>query len=370
MSLRDQRQQEFAGMFIEAGCRGILDLCPRFGKIRTAIHVFNELTPSRVLIAYPDLKIRDSWENDFRLVGGKPAEVVYTTHRSLEKHAGEKFDLVVIDEVHALSERQVLALINLSSINPRIMCLTGTLAKETEKYMRSALSLRVVARYPMSLAIQEGVISDYRIRVVTIPLDDKQVKQFGKKSRTEKNYYDAMTWSINKMEEEGKDTRFLKLNRMRVLATSISKRSATLKLINIHRENRLLVFCGTIDFADNLGIPSYHSKSTEKQVFKDFAEGNGNHLAVIKIGNAGVTYKPLNRIIMNYFDSNPENMAQKINRCMSMEYDNPDKIAYIDIVCTTEYVEQTWLRKALEFFDRSKITWVKMKPDTGLIELF
>jgi hypothetical protein len=109
-----------------------------------------------------------------------------------------------------------------------------------------------------------------------------------------------------------------------------------------------------------LGIPSFHSKSTDKESFKRFAEGEGNHMAVVKIGNTGVTYKPLNKVIINYFDSNAENLAQKINRCMAMEYNNLDKKARIYIVCTTEPVEEKWLNKALEFFDQSKINVVNV----------
>ena len=71
-----------------------------------------------------------------------------------------------------------------------------------------------------------------------------------------------------------------------------------------------------------------------------------------------MTYKPLNRVIINYFDSNGENLAQKINRCMAMEYDNPEKKAQIYIVCSTEDVEAKWLKKALEFFDKSKIKFI------------
>ena len=98
--------------------------------------------------------------------------------------------------------------------------------------------------------------------------------------------------------------------------------------------------------------------ATEKQKFEDFASGKGKHMAVVKIGNTGVTYKPLNRVIINYFDSNAENLAQKINRCMAMEYNNPDKRAQIYIVCSDEDVEARWLKKALEFFDKSKIKFV------------
>jgi hypothetical protein len=93
-------------------------------------------------------------------------------------------------------------------------------------------------------------------------------------------------------------------------------------------------------------------------MFEDFASGKGNHMAVVKIGNTGVTYKPLNKVIINYFDSNAENLAQKINRCMAMEYDTPDKKAKIYIISSDEDVELKWLKKALEFFDKSKIKYV------------
>jgi hypothetical protein len=62
-------------------------------------------------------------------------------------------------------------------------------------------------------------------------------------------------------------------------------------------------------------------------------------------------------VIINYFDSNAENLAQKINRCMAMEYNTPDKKADIYIICSTEKVEEKWLNKALEFFDKNKIRY-------------
>jgi hypothetical protein len=151
---------------------------------------------------------------------------------------------------------------------------------------------------------------------------------------------------------------FMRLARMRLIQSSVAKTNATKALLAKHKDERVLVFCGVTKIADNLGIPSYHSKSSEKQLFEDFAEGKGNHLAVVKIGNTGVTYKPLNKVIINYFDSNAENLAQKINRCMAMEYSTPDKKAHIYIVSTTEPTELKWLQKALEFFDTNKIKYV------------
>jgi hypothetical protein len=71
-----------------------------------------------------------------------------------------------------------------------------------------------------------------------------------------------------------------------------------------------------------------------------------------------VTYTPLHKVIINYFDSNAENLAQKINRCMGMEYNTPDKKAHIYIVSTNEPIELKWLSTALEFFDKNKIKYI------------
>ena len=358
MTLRDQRQQEFANVWLNSGKFCILNLCPRFGKIRTTINILEKTKPKSILIAYPDNKIKDSWKADFEDRGYDDSNVTYTTHLSLHKHKDDKFDLVVLDEIHLLSEAQIEACKELIDNNECILGLTGTLSKWTENTLFSELGLSVIATYTIEQAVNEGVIVDYEINVIRVPLDTVIMQDFKGKKRTEKRHFDTYGWMIDKMEREGKNTMFLRLGRMRVIQSSLAKRKATQKILDRHKDERILVFCGVTKIADSLGIPSYHSKSNEKQIFNDFAEGKGNHLAVVKIGNTGVTYKPLNKVIINYFDSNAENLAQKINRCMAMEYNNPDKKAQIYIISTNEEVELRWLKKALEFFDKEKIKYI------------
>jgi superfamily II DNA or RNA helicase len=358
MTLRDQRQKEFADAWINAGKFGVLNLCPRFGKIYTTINILEKLKPKSILITYPDNKIKDSWQTDFETRGYDDSNVTYTTHLSLHKYTENVYDIVIIDEVHLLSDNQLFATKDLLKNNDVVLGLTGTLSKWTEDTLCEHLDLCVVATYTIEQAIEEGVIVDYEITVVKVPLDNKLVNDYKGKKRTEKAQFDAYGWVINSLEREGKSTMFLRLARMRIIQNSIAKLNKTRELLKRHKDERVLVFCGVTKIADQLGIPSYHSKKTEKDIFDNFASGEGNHLAVVKIGNTGVTYKPLNRVIINYFDSNGENLAQKINRCMAMEYNNPDKKAQIYIVCSTEDVEKNWLRKALEFFDKSKIKFV------------
>jgi superfamily II DNA or RNA helicase len=358
MTLRDKRQKEFAEDWLKTRW-GILDLCPRFGKIYSTINILETMPDDiQILITYPDKEIEKSWKEDFKKRGYKNPNITYSTHLSIEKHQDKKFDLVIVDEIHLLSENQIEACFNLFMINRDVLGLTGTLSVWTEKKISERLGLSVVGYYPIDLAIEEGVIVDYQIYVIKVPLDNKKRGMFKKKDRTEKKQFGALSWVINMKMEEGEDTMFLRLARMRIVQSSESKRLKTIEILRNHIDERILVFCGVTKIADNLGIPSYHNKVKEKEVFQDFVDGKGKHLAVVKIGNAGVTYKPLNKVIINYFDSNSENLAQKINRCMGMEYDTPDKKAHIYIICSDEEVELRWLHKALEFFSKDKIKYI------------
>ena len=357
--LRNKRQQELAQLWLNNGKYGIINAAPRMGKIFTTINILQKLDKhATILIAYPDVKIKESWEHDFVARKYKNPNITYTTHLSLHKYKDKLFDLVIIDEIHLLSDAQLDAAEELLLENMHVLGLTGTLARDTELELLERLELPVIAEYPIEQAINEGVIVDYQITVKHVPLDNKIKINYKDKLKTEKQQFDAYGWVINKVQAQGNDTMFLRLARMRIIQNSLSKLQATRELLQKHADERILVFCGVTAIADNLGIPSYHSKSTEKDVFANFAEGKGNHLAVVKIGNTGVTYKPLNRVIINYFDSNAENLAQRINRCMAMEYNTPDKKAHIYIICSNEEVEIKWLMKALEFFDKSKIKYV------------
>ena len=234
------------------------------------------------------------------------------------------------------------------SINDDILGLTGTLSRWTKRTLRDDLSLSVVAEYPIEKAIEEGVIVDYQITVVKVPLDNVVRNEYGKKKikKTELQQFKYLTGTINRMMYSGGNTMFMRLARMRLIQSSLAKLNKTKQLLNQYQDERVLVFCGTTKIADSLGIPSHHSKSKDKDAFKRFAEGEGTHMAVVKIGNTGITYKPLNKVIINYFDSNAENLAQKINRCMAMEYNTPDKKADIYIISSQENVEEKWLNKA------------------------
>lgn len=360
MGLRDIRQQELADRWIDYGKFGIINAAPRFGKIKVAIKIMEKIKPKTVLIAYPDNKIRDSWLEDFDKFGFSSPSIRFTTFLSLHKYAQERFDLVILDECHLLSDAQMEVCKTLIASQARrcVLGLTGTLSRWTAKGLSEELSLPVVAKYSIEMAIKEGILPDYEINVVRVSLDDRIMNDYNGKRTTEKKKFANYKWVVDKLEREEKPSFHMKLKMIGILQSSIAKRDATIRLIEKFKDERLLVFCGRTEIADSLGIPSYHSKSSEKDVWDDFVGGISKHLAVVKIGNSGVTYLPLNKVIINHFDSNPETMTQRVNRCMSMEYDNPEKKASIWIVCSTEKKEIDWLANSLSMFDKNKIKYI------------
>ena len=355
MTLRDKRQNEFAQKWLNIKF-GILNLCPRFGKIYTTINIL-ETYPENisVLIAYPEVSIKKSWQEDFKKRKYNNKNIVYTTHKSLNKHEDKIFDIVVIDEIHLLSEAQIETCKSLFMLNRTVIGLTGTLSEKTETNLYYELGIRTIAYYSLKQAIKEGVVSDYQITVITVKLDNKVKGMFKKPERTEYTQYRSLSWVIDNLQQ---GSMFLRLARLKIIKNSISKKNKTIELLTELKDERVLVFCGTIKIAESLGIPCYHSKSKDKTILEKFASGEGKQMAVINIGGAGVTYKPLNKVILSYFDSNSETLTQRVLRSMSMEYDNVDKKAHIYIITTNQKVENRWLEKALEFFDKSKIKYI------------
>ncbi len=356
--LRTLRQKEFADKWIKGSRFSILNLCPRFGKIFCSINIFEILKPKSILIAYPDEKIKNSWEEDFIKRNYNNENITFVTHLSLWKYKDEKFDIIVIDECHLLSENQIEICKELFKNNKQILALTGTLSSETRNCLKKELSLNVEALYPIELAIKEGVISNYEIEIIKVALDDKILQTFGKKKRTEKKQFNALTYVINQLEEEGKDTFFLRLKRMKIIQNSIAKLNKTKELIEKYKEERILVFCGNINVLEKLEIPCFHSKSPNEEEFNKFLNGEIPHMGVCKIGNSGLTYVPLGRVVISNFDSNEENLIQRLMRAMSFEYDNTEKIAKIIIISSTEEVEQKWLTNALRGLSKDKIKYI------------
>lgn len=354
--MRAQRQQEAVESWLKSKRNSIIYASPRMGKTKIGIEIIKNTGFKKVLIAYPNLPIKDSWESDFNKFSSPPKELLFSTFLSLSKVLLEPFELVILDEVHMLSEAQIQAIVSYKQQFPgtQFLGLTGTLADDTKRTLYGELDLDICYTYSIEQAVKEGVISDYLIEIHLVNLDNKIINEYGKKKikRTEKQQYDHISRTIDWMEASGKNTFFKRLERMRLIQNSVAKLDKTKALIH----GRNLIFCGTTNIADKIGCPTFHNKSNEKSIFEDFSSGKSDQLAVCKMLSMGVTINNLDRVILNYTDSNSENLIQKICRCLN--YDYKGKTAKITLVCSTEPVEVQWIKKATNQLDQTKIIWI------------
>lgn len=384
MTLRDQKQKEFADIWLQTRF-GILYLCPRFGKIKTSLYIMEEMEHPKTLIIHPLETIRKSWEDDFVKWGYNPDNVTYCTTASLWKLAEipDRYDLIIADEIHMFSPAQLDELGRIIAAgNNWVLGLSGTISGQTAYEIRQKTFLEITAQYDIETAIKDKVITDYEITVVLTDLDKvtKYIQPSKKKQffLTEYARYAWLTMQIDKIRAEAdlikdriqagellewpkvKDLLgLLPIHRMHVLKKSLAKLNVTKQLLAkaIMRRERTLIFCGVTEIADSLDIPVFHSKNKDLEVRDNFCAGKGDFLATVDMFEAGVTVKPISQAIINSFDSNPENLAQRVSRLTGYEYDNESKVAKIFIICTNT-IEREWLDKALEFFDLSKVKYV------------
>lgn len=357
MDLRELRQKEAKQAYLESHRKCILNCAPRFGKIKTSIDIMRELNPKRVLISFPRNDIMEGWKSDFKKFRFE-GDVDFVTFTSVKKKVDEDYDFFIIDEIQEASRNQRLMMYKLvekEGVNS--LGLSGTITGTTEREIMRDMGMTICFKYEIEKAVAEGVLSDYHIYVHKVDLDDSLKIHGTKKNKTEKGLFQAI--SIVKDKMKGQQKWFMEMKQIKILQNSLSKLNKTKELIEKYKDSRLLIFTGLTEIANNLGVPVYHSKSKDRQIFLDFCRGvNYNHLATVNMLQAGITILPIDRGIVNYFSGAPEQSTQKICRFLGTEINHPHKKAEIHIVTSTEKFELFRLSTALSFLESSKITYL------------
>jgi superfamily II DNA or RNA helicase len=344
-NLRSIRQEEFAQIAYDKK-NGLLHLASRFGKIKTCFNFIK--STDQVLVIYPKAPIKQSWIDESKNWEFDITNFTFSTTSSLKKVKSNKYDWVIWDEPQEVLSDKVLSAVRELAKNNNVIGLSGSLSKNTKSIIRHRTGLNIIAEYPTSLAIKEGVICDYKIHVQYIDLEPSL-----------KHKYDWYTNKINDAINRGdrNQTKFFALGRMRLLYSSKNKLEYVKKIIAHFAGQRLIVFSHLTKFVDQLGIDVYHSKKKSEKTLEDFKNGVINQMATLDMISAGISFKKLNRAIVATFTSNTEELYQRINRITALEMDNPSKRAIVYIVCIRKTQEEMWLEKALKMFDPDKIKY-------------
>lgn len=357
MTSQDKIQKEITEktvIFYRKNNRGLLNLTMRTGKVKITLETLKSLKhlDKKIIIAYPDNRILNSWVGDQEKFNIELKNVIYVNFSSLKKYTKEKFDWFILDEPQDLSENEMDYAEEIINNSKKVITLTGTVNLELKSILENRLNIEEIAKYTKESAIKDGVVADYKVTVHLVDLDNTiKTKNTKGKLVTEKQRFDAYTWVISK---KGNNM-FIILARNRISQNSIAKNKKLKELLLKLKEQRVLIFTGLTKQAESLGTAFYHSKCKDDSSIKKFNELKYNHLALADSGKVGTNYEKLDSIILSNFVGDEGKNRQLLDRCAKLDYSS--KIADLHIICLNEPNEIKKLNTTLNKLDKNKIIW-------------
>lgn len=338
------------------------------------------ITPPKILVVVPTEKLRDEgWPEEVKQWYGEEGMEMWKTcvkavcYISLHKYQSEHYSLVVLDEVHWITP--LSALWFKQNTYEAIMGLTATSPdknRDQEKYDIIKQFCPVIFSYSLDQGVEDGVVADFEINVVMVPLDDKaKVIPAGSKTKpfltTESAHYDYLCKSIKKLymlrntpgqnvATVDKRIMFETLRRTRFIYDLPSKTAMAKKLMDQMIGNkRTIVFCGSIKQSRILcGEEVFNSKDKSNGKFERFKAGEGSFLGVVNAANEGHNIKDLDQAIIVQVNSNERHLVQRIGRTVRAREGHK---AVVWILCSQGTMDESWVGKSLANFDQSKIRY-------------
>ena len=352
-------QEKIINAIIENNCRGIVLSSVRSGKTRillkTIERYFKDKNP-KVLVLYPNIDIKLSWEKECEIIDYFP-DITYCTFASISKIIEEKWDIVIIDEAHLLApDTQLVAAGDIALNNKHVIFASGTYNKDTLSDIKFYTKLNLIVNYPTSEAIKDGIVSDFTVYVHRYDLDNSKIIQFGKVKKwnsTEKKECNRLGNRILKL--SGQQKMFASLERMRFINSCTSLIEKVNKWISENKNERFILFSSDEKTGLKYNLPMFNSKSKDDSVLKDFQSGKINQLCLLKKGSAGVTFPNLQNILITAINSNGENLEQMIGRSLLKDCENSSNI---HIFVSTEEFQNKWLNSALSSINTEKIKYI------------
>jgi len=347
-------------------CHGLLNIAPRVGKTKLTLDIIKRDKPKSILWVTPNTKLRDiDIPAEFKLWKAmtyfKKTDII--CYASLSCTVG-KYDLVILDEYQDLTANNAEPLLNGKIRYNNIIGLSGTHPKHKEKLeLFKQLKLEILTSMTVDEAVEKSLIAPYEITVIECRLDAKDKYILGGKKgsefyQTEESRYNYLTRMINAKRFSNQPVPvFMLLNRMRFLYSLKSKNEFAKNFVS-KLKGRTLVFTGGIPQAEQISEYTYHSKTDDKDL-QAFLSGEIDTLACVNAGGVGFTYRNVDNFVIAQVNSDKKGDAtQKITRSLVLQEGYK---ANIYILCVINTVDEDWLKKSLESFNKENIKHISYK---------
>lgn len=364
---KDVIQKKARNIWKQAGERGLLAMATGTGKSKIAVDEVGNLQKRyknalQVLLVVPTEKLRDvTWADEFSKWGVDFSLISRECYASLHKLKHKHYHLVILDEAHRITENNSVFFKN-NKID-RVLALTATEPKDVTKQTLLSKIAPTVFTYTLEEAVNDGLVAPFDIIVVEMPLDstNKNIISGTKKKpfyQTELAKYNYLNNKVARLQFAGKEDalKFAYLERMWFVYNLPSKTRLAKKIIDTKMNGRFMVFGSSIaQIEDLMGTNVYHSKTSDTMYTK-FLNGEIDSLGAVKALNEGQNIPGLDMILVVQLNSNELDIVQRIGRVVRWR---PNHKAVVYILVATGTQDEAWLKKALQEFDKSTITFKK-----------
>jgi len=312
----------------------LLEIPTGFGKSRLALDILKKKCwkldfPYKILIVIPRNVLQDNWHEEFTKwqMEAYYGKVTFTTYVSLPKHAG-RWDMVIFDECHHITERCMEALQSFTISN--CLLLSATVKRTIKGDLRRTFKGLYTYRISTRDAIDSEVLPDPRVILMPLVLDDITKSEiFEIKNRkikvvcTKRNYYDRVTnlvdWYKRKATTGNQVFKNIWLHKAgeRLKWLSVQKSDIVLDILSKLCNHRTLTFCSSIQQTETLGKNHIHSKNKEsKDILEAFNNGKIKHITSVNMLDEGMNLKNCQIGIYANLNSSERIVKQRLGRIL------------------------------------------------------
>lgn len=301
----------------------LLTLPTGFGKSKNAIERVKHLAKKKyknLLIVVPKNVLKVNWADELaKWWPDCKLNITFSTYVSFPKHKG-KWDFIIFDEAHHLSERCREALCDFE-VEYTIL-LSATVKKDLREELKEVFDDLYYYNATLREAIDNGVLPDPTVYLLPLTLDNKLpneriIKNPKAKGRviyaswaerwsymrqknnpvhifcTQAQYLDDLNgqieWFKNRRGNIVCKNRWLKLCGDRLKYLSNCKVPVVLKILQHCEHQRTLTFCNSIEQTKKLGEYCINSQNTESNdVLRLFNKGVVHHITACNMLNEGM----------------------------------------------------------------------------------
>lgn len=336
-----------------------------------------EYREAQILLVVPTEELRDTdWPEEAAFWGISLENVKCVCYAVLAKQKFEKYDCIIFDECHRITPPNLrnLEMVLTAVKRPYVLGITATKPEveypdDMERVFLLNSLLPTVYRVTIDEAVELGLVADFEVMVLFQELDslNKNIEAGTAKKRffqTEAEAYKYRTKQVQqavmlaKSNPKAEALKMIQISkRAQFLYNLPSKfRLAEECLSKLRGTGRIVVFCGSIDFANKLSKHVYHSESSAEHL-DNFQAAIIDELITVKALNEGKNLTKPTIGLISQVSSVPREIVQRIGRLIRIRYDDMAFKAKIIVLVTKGTADEKWFNQAIKHFDTKRIKY-------------